>query len=485
MRQDKIDQSFSEAIRSYLDRNEPATLEKINKLLRRGYEPENAELRYALAYLFITDALIDRDNETHYWLLSAASEGSPEAAYTLAMAYELGALNFPQEKGKMLQFYRLAAEEGHSEAAYRYAMLLREDLEDWEKRPEKQRKSCGSLLKEEKEAADRMLYQAAAKGHELALELLHGKPVPEKPVENTDQLEGLIRKMEERLVGEIRTNREVLLQAIQKSTEKISAGMEELRRQKLDEDVFFEKVRELVDQTHEEKQQDPDYRMATEQHREHLRRYFGEGWNELNPDSQKALVAASVLAQAGLPDYSWLVIETVSVLESEMKKRFFTGYQSFLCANKVDLNNWPTGLTWNGESSDKCNLGILLGMLDQENKYYSRYDYAFDPKGKYGAYAMKNYLPSIWKEGEPSLLQTFFKCIHKQLVTPRNHAGHNGSTISEEAGFNINDLVCGKACRNLTGRSELEEKGLLRLLLEWTRPKPLLEQNGNEKIRDR
>ncbi|MCD8147945.1 MAG: leucine-rich repeat domain-containing protein [Clostridiales bacterium] len=96
-----------------------------------------------------------------------------------------------------------------------------------------------------------------------------------------------------------------------------------------------------------------------EEEETHLQGIFGGTWDRLLPETQSSLISAGVLwklcanISAERFDYSGIVIEATSALESELKRVFFTDFQQFMVEKygdptKQDANktyaDWPENL---------------------------------------------------------------------------------------------------------------------------------------------
>lgn len=204
-----------------------------------------------------------------------------------------------------------------------------------------------------------------------------------------------------------------------------------------------------------------------------LKGMFGEHWLKLDVYTRKSLLSARVLFnQCNGPefatlDHSGVVVSATSALENELKRRLFTGFQTFM-KNKLGTSNyaeWPELLVFRSKKGDLLlNKSFPLGSLpylfegsDKDKEYLSEYLNNILSE----QYADKGILAfTTIKTGGDSFVS---KC-EKIRVSYRNAAAHTG----------LVDRTKAEACCNaIIGPNEASERigqvqGLLYDLVQMT-----------------
>lgn len=204
-----------------------------------------------------------------------------------------------------------------------------------------------------------------------------------------------------------------------------------------------------------------------------LKGMFGEHWLKLDVYTRKSLLSARVLfnqckgPEFASLDHSGVVVSATSALENELKRRLFTGFQTFM-KNKLGTENyaeWPELLVFRSKKGDLLlNKSFPLGSLP----------YLFEGSDKDKKY-LSEYLSSILSEqyADKGLLafttiktggDTFLNKCEKIRISFRNAAAHTG----------LVDRTKAEACCNaIIGPNEASEKigqvqGLLYDLVQMT-----------------
>lgn len=204
-----------------------------------------------------------------------------------------------------------------------------------------------------------------------------------------------------------------------------------------------------------------------------LKGMFGEHWLKLDLYTRKSLLSARVLfnqckgPEFATLDHSGVVVAATSALENELKRRLFTGFQTFM-KNKLGTANyaeWPELLVFRSKKGDLLpNKSFPLGSLpylfegsDKDKEHLSEYlnsilSEQYIGKGLFAFTAIKT-------GGE-----TFVNKCEKIRVSFRNAAAHTG----------LVDRTKAEACCNaIIGPNEASEKigqvqGLLYDLVQMT-----------------
>lgn len=204
-----------------------------------------------------------------------------------------------------------------------------------------------------------------------------------------------------------------------------------------------------------------------------LKGMFGEHWLKLDMYTRKSLLSARVLfnqckgPEFASLDHSGVVVSATSALENELKRRLFTGFQTFM-KNKLGTANyaeWPELLVFRSKKGVLLlNKSFPLGSLpylfegsDKDRKYLSEYLSSILSE----QYADKGLLAftTIKSGGD-----TFLNKCEKIRVSFRNAAAHTG----------LVDRTKAEACCNaIIGPNEASEKigqvqGLLYDLVQMT-----------------
>lgn len=140
---------------------DPLEFEIHPKVLRQQAASGDGEAAFDLAMCYELGRGVTQDMVVSlHWLRSAAEHGHAEAQYRLGMAYAYG-INVPLDYEAAVRWYQCAAEQGQTDAQYALGMTFR----------------YGLLGGQDEEAAVKWYAQAAEKGHDRAILELKQTPL--------------------------------------------------------------------------------------------------------------------------------------------------------------------------------------------------------------------------------------------------------------------------------------------------------------------